>query len=273
MGRITIFLITLQEGFAHTFSEKKVKIKPYWLVLLGPDLYYYENESKEKFVKMKSLYGCFVKGRLSMMFKGQKYYCFEILFKDKTRKYLVKSKEESLEWAKKIRTALGYKNLFESYEVLDDLGKGSYGLVKIGLDIKKKEKVAIKIINKGKLSPKELDCVSTEIEILKFCKHPNIVNFIDHFENSEYIFIILEYIKHGDLSKFLNKLQKNKTIVSEAIAASITYQIANGLHYLHQYGVIHRDLKLENIMVKSYDSNKIEVKILDFGLSKIIGPK
>lgn len=77
----------------------------------------------------------------------------------------------------------------------------------------------------------------------------------------------MEYCE-GDLYNFLNKNQFN---ISESDAVSIVIQILFGLHYLHQYGIAHRDLKPENILVKRVH-NRLNFKIADFGLSKIILP-
>ena len=71
--------------------------------------------------------------------------------------------------------------------------------------------------------------MKAEIDILKFCRHDKIVEFIDHFENSEYIFIITEYIKYGDLQDYFINIYKKGEIVSEKKAAKITFQIASAL--------------------------------------------
>jgi serine/threonine protein kinase len=104
---------------------------------------------------------------------------------------------------------------------------------------------------------------------MKLCHHPNIIRLLDHFENSEYIFIVMEYISGGTLTQFLKKRYFN---FSESQAANIINQIGQGLKYLHSYGIVHRDLKTENIMMTQLNDNGI-IKIMDFGLSKIVGPK
>jgi serine/threonine protein kinase len=104
---------------------------------------------------------------------------------------------------------------------------------------------------------------------MKLCRHPNIVTLLDHFENSEYIFIIMELLTGGDLEEYLHKI---KFKISENKAASIMFQLASGIKYLHDYGVLHRDLKPENIML-SDNTDKSTIKIMDFGLSKIMGPQ
>jgi serine/threonine protein kinase len=156
----------------------------------------------------------------------------------------------------------------------ETIGEGSFGLVKIGYNKITNVRVAIKILEKEQIQNKEdWDLIETEIDILKLCKHPSIIGFYDQFENSEYIFIVMEYLNSGDLETFL---QKKKFKLSENIIKSIAYQIADGLRYLHSFGIIHRDIKPQNIMIASKNtffdsSSKIEIKITDFGLSKFLG--
>ncbi len=104
---------------------------------------------------------------------------------------------------------------------------------------------------------------------MKLCHHPNIVKLLDHFENSEYIYIVMEYISGGTLNQYI---KNHYFYISESEAANIISQIGNGLKYLHNYGIVHRDLKTDNIMLTKNNENGI-IKIMDFGLSKIVGPK
>jgi len=218
------------EGEVFKWSQKQQRVKSYWMVLRGKDLYYYEDQSKENLLKMRNIIGCFIKevGEKTIN-KKSKFYSFQILFYNKTREYLLVNRILAKEWINTLRTALDYRNFFDCYEILDDIGNGSYGVVKLGLQVSTKRKVAIKLITKSRLKPNELDFVKREIDILKFNTHPNIVEFLDHYENSEYIFIIIEYLKYGDLKDFINKKVKKGELIKESTAALIAYQIADGL--------------------------------------------
>ena len=107
-----------------------------------------------------------------------------------------------------------------------------------------------------------------EIEVLKMCQHNNIIKLIDLFENSETYFIVLDYMQGKDLFDYI---QKRGFSLPEQRVQDLTYQIALGVKYLHEFGIVHRDLKLENIMM-SDSSDQAVPKIVDFGLAKIIGP-
>jgi serine/threonine protein kinase len=88
------------------------------------------------------------------------------------------------------------------------------------------------------------------------------------FENPEYIYIVLEYMSGRDLFTYL---ERREFKITEDKARNIAHQIASALYYLHSYGIVHRDIKLENILMVD-QSNESELKLVDFGLSKILGP-
>ena len=258
----------LFEDYIYKVSEN-TKLKKFYLVLIGKDIFYYKTEKKEKVLGMHNLSGCYVKENGVKIYNKQTFYIFQLIFPARVRNYYCLSKETCNNFIINLKKVFGYLNFFDYYEMLDDLGEGIFGVVKLGLYKKTKERVAIKIIKKESTKQNEMELVRTEIDILKLCHHPNIVKLLDHFENAEYIFLVMEYISGGDLSEYMNR---NKYNFPEERISQIIYQITQGLKYLHHFGIIHRDLKPENIMLTE-SSDKGIVKIMDFGLSKIAGYK
>ena len=114
------------------------------------------------------------------------------------------------------------------------------------------EKVIIKTLKKNDEAKKSEELVHYEIDILKFCRHKNIVQLIDYYENIEEIIVVLRYIEGSTLGNYLKQKNFNFT---EYQVANIIYQIALGVNYLHKFGIVHRDLKPDNIMVA--EKNKI----------------
>lgn len=261
-----------KEAFSYSDYIYKItennNIKKYYLSIVGKDIYYYKTEKKEELQGMHNLTGCFVKEKDERTIDGTKLFGFSIIFSNKTRSYYATSKKDLESWMSALRQAIGYHHFSDFYEMKGDLGEGKFGLVKLGIHKKTSEKVAIKIIKKDAMDNKDLELVRSEIDIMKLCKHENVVRLLDHFENSEFIFIVMEYLAGGDLSDYFKKKNYN---FSENDAALVTMQICKGIEYLHQYGVVHRDLKPENIMMAKKDSLSL-IKIMDFGLSKIMGP-
>jgi calcium-dependent protein kinase len=167
-----------------------------------------------------------------------------------------------------IKRAIGYANLYDFYELKESLGQGKYGIVKKGIHKKTQKEVAVKIVKKKDLSIKDQELLKREIEVLKICQHPNIIKLDDVFENQDYLYIVMEYLSGGDFFSFL---EKRKFRLSEDNARRISHQLATALYYLHSFGIAHRDMKPENIlMVKPTDDS--DVKLVDFGLSKTFGP-
>ena len=256
------------ENYIYKKSEGN-KLKKYYLVLIDKDIYYYKSEQKKEVLGMHNLSGCFFKENSPEKINDRIYYCFTIIFPKKERKYYVGSQEIYDNFVNSLKISFGYLNFFDYYEMLDDLGEGIFGSVKLGVEKKTNQRVAIKIIKKNKAKESDIELVRNEIDIMKLCFHPNVIHLLDHFENGEYIFIVMEYIKGGSLTDYL---KKNEFNFSEKRAAEIIYQLAKGIKYLHKYGIIHRDLKPDNIMLTEA-SDKGNVKIMDFGLSKILGKK
>lgn len=259
------------EGWVYKITENS-KIKKYWLVVNNADIYYYKSENKEELSGMHNLSGCHVKESSSVVINGIKFYSFVIIFSSKSRNYYTTDREQAVSWINRLRKAIGYESFFDYYEIIDDIGEGKFGVVKLGVHKNTKLRVAIKTIKKENLKTKQdQELVKSEIDIMKLCRHPNIVSLLDHFENSEYIFIVMEYIQGGDLTKYVQKYyggKSNKTLPEKRVA-ELMKQLASGLEYLHNYGIIHRDLKPDNLMMTERTING-EVKIMDFGLSKMM---
>ena len=256
------------ENWVYKITESNKLIR-YYLVVIGKDIYYYKNSKKDELLGMHNLSGCYIRENGDKIISGNKFYCFQILFPSKKRNYYTETKQIAADFVINLKKQVGYLNFFDYYEMLDDIGEGKFGLVKLGLHKSTQERVAIKIIKKEAMQASDFELVKTEIDIMKLCHHPNIVRLLDHFENAEYIFIVMEYLAGGSLESYL---KKNKFNFTEKRAAEMMFQICEGMQYLHHYGVLHRDLKPENIMMTEC-SEKGQIKIMDFGLSKIMGPQ
>ncbi|XP_035979772.1 NUAK family SNF1-like kinase 2 [Halichoerus grypus] len=152
-------------------------------------------------------------------------------------------------------------NLRHRYEFLETLGKGTYGKVKKARESSGRL-VAIKSIRKDKIKDEQdLMHIRREIEIMSSLNHPHIIAIHEVFENGSKIVIVMEYASRGDLYDYVSERPR----LSEHEARHFFRQIVSAVHYCHQNGVVHRDLKLENILL---DANG-NIKIADFGLSNL----
>ncbi|XP_030633409.1 NUAK family SNF1-like kinase 2 [Chanos chanos] len=152
-------------------------------------------------------------------------------------------------------------NLKHRYEFLETLGKGTYGKVKKAVE-RSGRMVAIKSIRKEKIKDEQdLIHIRREIEIMSSLNHPHIITIYEVFESKDKIVIVMEYASQGDLYDYICDRQK----ITEREARHFFRQIVSAVHYCHKNGIVHRDLKLENILL---DGNG-NVKIADFGLSNL----
>jgi serine/threonine protein kinase len=107
-----------------------------------------------------------------------------------------------------------------------------------------------------------------EIKILKMCQHPHIVQYISCYEDDHNLYIVMEYVKHGDLLAIVNSLKNRR--FDEKKSQMIIAQLISAVEYCHRNLIVHRDIKLENILVA--DEDKFTIKLADFGLSTYIHP-
>jgi len=148
-----------------------------------------------------------------------------------------------------------------NYKIGKKLGEGMFSTVKLGTHSLTNEQVAIKIVEKAKISKiEDKERINREISILKKVNHYNIAKLYQVVETKLIIYLIQEYIQGKDFLEYLNK--KKKLIETEA--CKFFHQIISGLEYLHQCGIAHRDFKPENIILTN---NNQLLKIIDFGLS------
>ena len=159
--------------------------------------------------------------------------------------------------------------------LIEYLGKGSFGKVYLSQRKGRKEFFATKKIERSiadNLNFKKF--FNNELNILKTLNHPNIVKYEDLLASENYYYIIMEYINGGRLSDCLKKyIEIYKTAFPEEIVQYLMKQIIYALNYIHKKKIIHRDIKLDNIMVlfdtrsdkENLNMIKATIKIIDFG--------
>lgn len=151
-------------------------------------------------------------------------------------------------------------NLRQRFELIKTLGQGTYGKVKLAVERHTGRKVAIKSIRKTKIDNEtDLRRIRREIDIMSSLRHPHLISIYEVFENKEKIIIVMEYANGGELYDYINDRKQLDTHE----ARKYFRQIVSAIHYCHQHNIVHRDLKLENILLDKAGN----VKIADFGLS------
>jgi 5'-AMP-activated protein kinase, catalytic alpha subunit len=155
------------------------------------------------------------------------------------------------------------KTSTEHYRAGKMLGRGAFGKVNLGMHKLTRKLVAIKSINKEYLSEeKQRNKVMHEVNLLLKLRHESVVKLYETFQTSRHIMLVMELCAGGDLLNFVRKRKK----LDENIARVLFKQIIEGIGYIHSKKILHRDIKLDNILL----DGKGRVKIADFGVSKTV---
>ncbi|KAL5055322.1 hypothetical protein RYX36_036004 [Vicia faba] len=153
------------------------------------------------------------------------------------------------------------KTLDNKYMLGDEIGKGAYGRVYKGLDLENGDFVAIKQVSLENIAQEDLNIIMQEIDLLKNLNHKNIVKYLGSLKTKSHLHIVLEYVENGSLA---NIIKPNKFgPFPESLVAVYIAQVLEGLVYLHEQGVIHRDIKGANILT----TKEGLVKLADFGVA------
>lgn len=149
---------------------------------------------------------------------------------------------------------------FGPYILLQTLGEGEFGKVKLGLHSQWAEEVAVKLIRRGSVENEvRMQKIRREIQVLETLKHPNIVRLYEVIETDKYIGIILDYASGGELFDHILAHRYLK----EKDARKLFAQLISAVWYIHQKKIVHRDLKLENLLL---DRNR-NIIVTDFGFA------
>ena len=149
------------------------------------------------------------------------------------------------------------------YKIIRKLGEGMFSTVKLASHSLTGEKVAIKILEKTKVTKlEEKERINRELAIMRKLNHYNIVKLYQIVETKLTIYLIQENVQGKEFMEYLNK----KGRLKEVEACKFFHQIISGLEYIHQCGIAHRDFKPENILITNDDT---VLKIIDFGLSNM----
>lgn len=154
------------------------------------------------------------------------------------------------------------QNLF--YRIVEKIGMGCFGKVYLATQILTNTPVALKVISKSDIQAKNYRSkIEKEIEILKLINaHRFVIKLMEVFEDDNSVYFVFEYVKNGDLVQYF----RQNPLMEEPELKAFFHKIVKGVEYLHQNKVIHRDIKLDNILL----DEELQPKICDFGISSLV---
>ncbi|CAO3657742.1 unnamed protein product [Umbelopsis ramanniana] len=156
-----------------------------------------------------------------------------------------------------------------TYRLIEEIGTGSYGCLLLGQHVEFGSYHAIKVLTKSGLNAEQLTLQRAEIEIQQQLKHENIVALERTIEDDDFVYIVLELCDQGDLFDYaVAHAGKGTSDDDQSLLQMAGNQIIEALVYLHDQGIYHRDIKLENVLLQMPDiSRDFKFKLADFGLA------
>ena len=256
------------EGYIYKIKKKKKSIKKNYFRLIFKDIYFFEDKDDLTPIDMHNLSGVFIKENEEIVYENTTYYSFSLILPTKSIKYYLDNYDEYITLISKLKNIINYTDINENYQFDKKIGTGKFADVYKAVHIHTKRIVAIKVMEKERMTIRDMELVKTEMDVLKICQHPNICKLYDILEDEDHIYLVIEYCSGKDLYAYI---EKRGYKLPEKRVNDIIHKVCTALFYLHSYGIIHRDLKPENILMTD-DTDNADVKLFDFGLSKILGP-
>lgn len=264
--------LPLHEGYLYKKSIRDNTIKKTYYKLIGRDFYFFKNAQTKKHQGMHYLIDVFIRMDLAPINIGKSlYYPFSISYSGKEKIYYTKDNNEREKWVNKLKEASNTKNdILDNYILKEDIANGKFGLIKKGINKKTNEEVAVKVLLKENLTEEDKVLIYTEIEVMKVLDNmQNIIHLHSTYETSESYYIVMEYCQGSSLLSYLESKHFN---LSEAECKTILYNILTAISKMHSLGIIHRDIKIENILLRRPFDISSGIRVTDFGFSTPLGP-
>jgi calcium/calmodulin-dependent protein kinase I len=196
--------------------------------------------------------------------------CFRLGYEGNSQDFYVKTSNEMDGWVAAFRKVSILSGVFDDYSMGDMLGEGSYAKVLKASDTETGAIFAIKCISKQKLheSSQGTKILVNEIDCMRRASHPNILKLERVYDEDDTVYLVLEYAEGGDLFGKIIAAER----FTEHYCAILARKLLSALAYMHEHRIIHRDIKLENIMMTSLDE-EADIKIVDFGFACEMTPE
>lgn len=174
------------------------------------------------------------------------------------------SAEEQAGLLRLLRVHAGATSVEAFYELGAQIGQGRFSVVRQARERATGRSVAVKVVDKYRLDEGEREALRMEIAVQRLLRHANLVGLLAMFETKESIFLVMPLFAGGDLVDAMNRRVRKR--LSESEARLVVRQLLQALAYLHRRGIIHRDVKPENVLL--HDSRDLgQVALGDFGFS------
>ncbi|KAF7732513.1 hypothetical protein EC973_003259 [Apophysomyces ossiformis] len=163
----------------------------------------------------------------------------------------------------------------DKYRIKKLLGVGAFSKVYLAENLYNGEKYAIKVIQKERMlnDSRMRSSIEREVGILKYIHHPNVVQLEATMETERDLCIVLEYARGGELFDLVQKMHRDQQQLDEQLVKKTFLSLVDVVQWMHQHNIVHRDLKLENVLVHVTEDGTPIVKVTDFGLARVVDPE
>jgi hypothetical protein len=249
---------TYYENYLYEERPNSKKLLKYWTVAVNKELYQFKEYSKRNYFGYYSLFNCFsISSKPEKAYFEKVYYSFSIYIDDKVKKFYTDKEADCLSWIEAITKLLDLKDIKDYYEVNDIIfDYKDFALYKVR-HLSTNETYTVKIIHKSD----NIENIYKELEVFKMCNHPDICRYIEHFEDNEALYIILEDINSLPLPQFL---YNNHTKLNPFQKELIISRLSSCVKYLHEIGVIHNNITPDYIVMNKDKVNAYNPKLVDF---------
>lgn len=255
------------QGFVYKNVKDSEKVQRLYAVLKGNLLMFFENRFDRLPYGVIFLDGvCVEKLQSYQEFK----YGFALSHSNESYDYVYiwcEDQASCSNWISKLEQAARFKKFKHHYHLEKKIGQGKFSEVYLASEFSSGHQYAVKVIDKTRLKKSEKELIRSEIAIMKILNHPGVITMKEIFDTKKHILILMEYVKGGELFNLICA----KEGFSEYSSNKIIAQLLETVRYIHDVGIVHRDIKPENILCVD-NSDIPEIKLADFGLSKLVSP-
>jgi Ca2+-binding EF-hand superfamily protein len=259
-----------KQGSLCTRRKRVPAFKKQHYILRDQFLYVLQNAQSENPIRLHFIGGVFFDPVNSAPHVFKNMYCFSMRTSSRTDYLYALTAEDRTSWINSLRQAALTVPITDCYDMGAQLGQGKQGKIYAATNRVTREEVAVKHIDMAGFDEKAVEHLRGEIAIMRLVEHPNIVRLRHVFEAKDSTYLVIDKAPNGDLLDLVGESFTNGKTFSELSSFKVLRQLVAVLDYLHQRGIVHRDLKLENILIMDRECNR--VLVTDFGFSSFIKP-
>jgi hypothetical protein len=253
------------ENHIYKFNKKKGRIQKFWITMVSKDIFYFKDSNTQKLKGFHNITDSYLINDepVSEEIKREKVFYFKLHMRSNIKTYYFKSYKLCQNAIGAFRIIIGQYSINDDYKL--DVDSEQIENVKICKGVNKVtgEKVVIKLL--PKVNNEMSKSIMNEIDITSRCNNINVVKCYGVYEDSQRVYLVLEHLNQDNLTEYL---VRQGSFLTEVQILEIILQVAQGIKYLHSIGIVHRDIKPDNIGISNING-QVVAKVVDFGLSEV----